>query len=95
MANDFNFTTSGYTPSTPYDFNFGDILSLHFVLKGTSNDFNSVWILNNKMYVTSGDTLTTVDLTSHSLYDWYDGSHKGRGNETLNNDDIIDVNAIS
>ncbi len=91
MANDFNFTRSGYVPSPPYDFNFGDIIEYYFILKGASNNFNSIWISNNRMYVATVDSLTTIDLTSHSLYDWYDGTHKGRGNESLDNSDITDI----
>ena len=60
-------------------------------IKGSSNNFSSVWILNNKMYVSSDDTLTVVDLLTNIVHDWYSQTHIGRANESLDNDSIVDI----
>jgi len=94
MANDFDFTESGYIPSLPYDFYFGELINYYYVLKGTSNNFSSVWVMSNKMYVANDGALTTIDLSTNDLYDWYDQTHVGRAQESLTASGIIDVNAV-
>jgi len=89
---DFNFMESGYIPS--YDFTFGKAVEIYNILKGTSNNFSSVWVFNNKMYVGEEGYLTTVDLSTNTVYDWYSTVHIGRANESLNSQDINDVNVV-
>lgn len=86
---DFNFIESGYVAS--YNFNFGIEVNTYSILKGTSNNFSSVWILNNKMYVASSDTLTVVDLLTNTVHDWYSQTQVGRAGESLDSDDVIDI----
>jgi len=69
-------------------------MSVYNILKGSNNNFTSVWVLDNKLYVSNSDTLTIIDLNNNEIYDWYTQSHVGRANESLNHDQIIDVNAI-
>lgn len=92
--NNFNFTESGYIPGD-LDFNFGadptPEIDYYYVLKGTSNNFSSVWVSNNKMYVSSSNTLTVIDLLTNTLYDWYDQTQVGRSNESLDHDDVVDI----
>ncbi len=88
----FNFTESGYSPSSPYSFLFGEGFNIYSILKGTSNNFTSVWVYNNKMYVASADVLTTINLSDNSVYDWYTQTAKGRGNETLDSSNVVDIN---
>lgn len=90
--NDFNFTESGYDPSAPYSFAFGEGFNIYLVLKGTSNNFTSVWVYNGKMYVSSADALTTINLSDNSVYDFYTQTEKGRGNETLDGSNVVDIN---
>lgn len=87
---DFNFTESGYTPS--YDFTFGEAVEIYSILKGLSNNFNSIWVYDNKMYVGSEGYLTVVDLSDNTVHDWYSDSHTGRANESLDSEDITDIN---
>ena len=93
MANDFNFTESGYS-ITSYDFNFGSIIDVYYILKGTSNNFSSVWVLDQKLYVSNSDALTIIDLLTNTVYDYYTQSHVGRANESLDHAQIIDVNVV-
>jgi hypothetical protein len=94
MANDFDFTESGYTPSLPYDFYFGEMVSYYYVLKGASNNFSSIWVMSGKLYAASSEALTAIDMSNNSLYDWYDQTHVGRAQESLDNSGIIDINVV-
>lgn len=89
---DFNFTESGYTPS--YDFTFGEAAEIYNILKGNTNDFSSIWVHDNKMYVGSEGYLTVVDLSTNTVWDWYSESHVGRANESLDSSDIVDNNVV-
>ena len=93
MSNNFNFTDSGYIPGD-LNFDFGVEITTYNVLKGTSNDFSAIWVLNNKMYVSSSDTLTIIDLMTNTVYDWYGQTHIGRANESLDHDEVIDINVV-
>ncbi len=62
------------------------------ILKGSSNNFTSVWVHNGKMYVSSADAFTTINLDDNSVYDFYTQTEKGRGNEALDSNDVIDIN---
>jgi hypothetical protein len=98
MANNFNFTRSGYTPTEPYNFNFGVVLGVYEILKGLSNNFVAIWasadagLSAGKMYIASGDTFNVIDLENQEIYDYYTQTHGGRANETLDSDDIVDIN---
>jgi hypothetical protein len=61
-------------------------------LKGNIDDFSSIWVDNNKMYVGSVGYLTVVDLSTNTVWDWYSESHVGRANESLNSGNIEDIN---
>lgn len=87
-----NFIDSPYTSS--YNFNFGASKNIYTILKGTSNSFTSVWVLNSKMYVSTNDTLTVVDLSNNSIHDYYTQTHVGRSNESLEHDSVIDINVV-
>lgn len=94
MANNFNFTESGYVPGLPYNFDFGPSVETYAVIKGSSNVFSSVWVWNNKMYVSNSDALTIVDLNDNKVCDYYTKDHVGRANESLNGDNIVDINVM-
>ena len=61
------------------------------IIKGPTNNFTAVWVKDNKMYITSSGVLNVIDLSNNTLYDYYDQTIKGRADECLNNDNIIDV----
>lgn len=93
MNRNFNFTESGYDP-TSYDFNFGSMVDIYRILKGTSNNFSSVFVYNNKLYISNSDALTVIDLNNNEVYDWYNQIRIGKANESLDHDQIIDVNVV-
>jgi len=84
----FNFTDDGYIASSNFGFSNTLIFS---ILKGSTNNFSSIWVSNNKLCVSTFDTLNIVDLSTNTLYDWYSQSHAGRANEKLNNTEIVDI----
>ncbi len=97
MPNNFDFTESGYTP-TSYDFNFYTLVYAYTVLAGTSNNFTAIWadpttsLTTGKIYIASPAVFSIVD--SAVLVDYYTTTHSGAGNESLNQDDIIDINIV-
>jgi len=100
LPEDFNFTEGGYSP-TSYDFNFGEASQIVFNLfGGTSNNFVAIWadptasLTNGKMYASSQSAFSVVSMDDDSLYDFYTTTHKGRGNETLESDTVIDLNVV-
>jgi len=98
MNHNFNFTESGYVPGSSFDFNFGAIVSIHNILKGLTNNFVAIWadfgagLNNGKMYVSSASAFSIVNLTSQSIDDYYTTTHTGRANESLEHEDIVDLN---
>lgn len=85
----FNFTGGDYTPSSNFEF----LTLLTFsILKGSTNNFSSIWVLNNRLYITSSNVLNVVALSDNSLDDWYSQAHAGRGNEELTNSGVVDTN---
>jgi len=88
---DFDFIEPGYSPEN-FDFNFGTMVYYSYVLKGNSNNFSSIWVYNNKMYVGSEGYFNVVNLEDNSLYDCYGEVIIGRANEPLDNSAIVDIN---
>ena len=94
MANDFDFTEPGYIPPSLYDFDFGEMGDFYYVLKGTSNNFNSIWVFGGRLYAGTNNCLTVLDLGSRAVYDWYSETRKGRANELLTSNDAVDINVV-
>lgn len=96
MGYDFNFNTPGYVVS--YDFNFRAPYNSYYILAGASNNFTSIWadantgLTSGKLYIASNTGFSIVDLSNNILYDAYTQTIKGRGNETLSSNDIVDIN---
>lgn len=92
----FNFTEGGYIPSS--SFNFSVPYTMYGILLGSNNNFTSIWADGNsaraqgKMYIANGDAFTIIDLATKTVYDRYTQELRGRGNETLNTDGIVDIN---
>jgi len=96
----FNFTESGYVPGD-LNFYFAPLPTpptSYPILKGQSNNFSSVWaddgasLINGKFYTAGEGYFNVVKLDDQSIYDWYSESRKGRTNETLESNDIVDIN---
>lgn len=98
MANNFNFTESGYSPGSPYNFDFSPPAASYPIIKGTTNNFTSIWADANaglsasKMYIGLSGYFNVINLSDQTIYDWYSTSHTGRGNETLDGSGVVDVN---
>ena len=66
------------------------------ILTGTSNNFTAIWadadagLSNGKFYVASPAAFSIVDNTV--LCDYYTADHAGAANETLEQNDIVDIN---
>jgi hypothetical protein len=97
MTTNFNFVTGGYVPTS--NFNFGvEAITSYSILVGTSNNFSAVWadpdagLAGGKLYVANANGLSVINLADNSLYDAYTETRAGRGNETLNSNDIVDIN---
>ena len=95
----FDFIDGSYIPGD-YDFEFDPTIfkTIYRVLKGTNDNFNSVWadadasLTNGKFYFTSPDMVQIVNLTTNKVWDYYTQDHGGRAQEKLNSDDIVDIN---
>lgn len=72
-------------------------MSVYNILKGTSNNFNSIWCDDNsgltegKLYISTNDSVMVVNLTSNNVEDYYTTSVAGRSEDTLKSNDIIDI----
>ena len=93
MPNNFNFRESGYVPDS-YGFNFGAGGVLLYILKGLSNNFTSIWVLNDKMYVGTNNTLNVVNLAANTIHDYYSEDDEGRAGESLEGSDMADINVV-
>jgi hypothetical protein len=95
-ANNFNFTESGYTP-TSYDFQFG-AEEIFNVLAGTNNNFVAIWadvntsLTSGRLYVSSPSNFSVLEMTDRRLVDAYSTTIKGAANEYLQQEDVVDIN---
>jgi len=96
MGTDFNFIAGGYTPST--DFDFGAAENFYYILLGVGDNFTAIWADENatkdtgKVYIGASGYFNVVDLSSKYVYDWYSTTQSGRGGESLEDTNIIDIN---
>jgi len=101
MSYNFNFTDASYEET--YNFNFGlDVVVTYYsILKGVSNNFVSIWAdsdsseWSGRLYVSDsgyGSALSVVDLSSQALIDFYTFTQPGGFNESLEEEDIKDIN---
>lgn len=100
MPNNFNFTESGYIPNN-YDFDFNAGYFIYNILSDLNKNFVAIWAdstanLNTaKVYIgTSGTNASffVVDLENKVLYDSYSLTKVGVFNESLDREDIVDIN---
>lgn len=100
----FNFSTRNYaSPSgSSITFNFTTASeNVKSILAGTSRDFVAIWadatanIETAKMYIAStgsGAAFSVVNLATQELFDSYTITKPGIDNETLDSENIIDIN---
>lgn len=97
MSNNFNFTEPGYVPNS-YDFDFNPGYSMYNILSGTNKNFIAVWadptanINTAKVYVGTTGSFFVINLENKALYDSYTLIKVGGFNESLDREDIIDIN---
>ena len=99
---DMNFEIDGYSPPDPPDFDFA--LGVYYVLAGFSNIFTGIWAdedagrTSGRMYALSwgpGTALNILNLDEKKLYDHYTQTFGGRAEETLTDNDGVDLNIDS
>jgi hypothetical protein len=79
-----------------YDFDFYTPEVIYSILAGTSNNFTAIWadadagLSSGKFYAASSAAFSIVNDTA--LCDYYTTTQAGAVNETLEQDDIIDIN---
>lgn len=96
----FNFKKAGYIPpENPITLDFRR--TSFEIIGGSSNYFVSVWADESasrdsfKLYTASagvGASLSVVNLSTKTLVDDYTISHVGAFNETLEREDVADIN---
>ena len=92
---DFNFERTGYSLPALYDLLFG--FFNYYLLKGTSNNFTAIWadprasISSGKMYASSSEAFSIVNITNKTIYDYYTTTHSGIRNKALQSNDVIDL----
>ena len=95
MSYDFDFTEPGYTPGS-YDFDFLPPFYTYHRLAGASNNFTAVWaapdagLFNGRLYIASPAAFSVISDTI--LVDYYTSTRAGRTGDTLDQEDIIDIN---
>ena len=98
MANNFNFTESGYSPGPPYNFDFNPPAVSYSIIKGTTNNFTSIWadtdagLSEGKMYIGSQGHFNVVNLSDQTIYDWYSTVHSGKAGVVLLGSNVVDIN---
>ena len=97
MSNNFNFIESGYVPDN-YDFNFSAGYFRYNILSGVGDNFIAIWadptanLDTAKVYVGSPVSFFVIDLEKKALYDIYTVSKKGSFGESLDQENIVDIN---
>ena len=97
MPNNFDFTDSGYTPDS-YDFDFNPGYSMYNILSGANKNFIAIWadptanINTAKIYAGTTGSFFVIDLENKTLYDSYNLIKVGGFNESLDREDIVDIN---
>jgi hypothetical protein len=100
MPNNFDFVKSGYVPDS-YDFDFNAGYFIYNILSGLNKNFVAIWadltvnINTGKIYVgTTGTNASffVIDLKNKVLYDSYNLTKVGGFNESLDREDIVDIN---
>lgn len=97
MPNDFNFTESEYVPDS-YDFNFSMEYFSYNILFGVGDNFVAIWadptanLDTAKVYVGSSISFFVIDLEKKALYDTYTVSKKGSFGESLDQENLVDIN---
>ena len=100
MPNNFNFTESGYIPNS-YNFDFNPGYFMYNILSGANKNFIAIWadptanINTAKVYVgTTGtdSSFFVIDLENKVVCDSYNLIKVGGFNESLDREDIVDIN---
>lgn len=103
MSYNFNFTESGYIPNN-YDFNFSPEEFIYNILSGINKNFVGIWadptanLDTAKVYVGTAGTGTSffvIDLENKVLYDSYNLTKVGGFGESLDQENIVDINVNS
>ncbi len=100
MPDNFNFTECGYIPDR-YDFDFSSEHFIYNILSGINRNFVAIWADSTanldtaKVYVgtTSTDaSFFVIDLKNKVVCDSYNLTKVGGFDESLDREDIVDIN---
>lgn len=103
MPNNFNFTETEYVPNS-YDFNFSIPLPIYNILSGINKNFTGIWadptagVDIGKIYVSTngeGASFFIIDSEKKALYDVYTINYEGSFGESLDQENIVDINVNS
>lgn len=104
LTGDFsNFTfTEISTGDSSYDFEFGSNSGVVRILFGSSNNFNSIWadptasLTNGRFYVGRPEDLHILNRKGEqvSIENYFSKTVAGSTNDTLNNDESVDINVV-
>ena len=70
-------------------------------LPGTNNNFNAIWTdtttspTKGRVYITTSNSLIVIDTASKTVTDYYTQLDKGRSEDVLSNEDIVDINKVN
>jgi hypothetical protein len=87
-------------PAGGYGFNFGAEYPTFSIISSASAVFTAVWADvdagkdTGKMYVATANSLSVIDLQNKTVFDYYTQTHAGGREETLEQDDIVDINVV-
>lgn len=103
MQNNFNFTESGYVPNN-YDFDFITADFIYDILSGVGDNFIAVWadptanLDTGNIYISTngvGASFFIIDLENKVVYDSYTLTKVGSFGESLDQENIVDINVNS
>ena len=88
-----------FEQNTTFDFTFLQSPDSVYLLKGSSNNFNSIWCDNNSsinngtIYISTGKDLTIIQINNGQAYikDYYTKTLAGSSAETLKEETAIDI----
>lgn len=98
----FNFIEDGYISpiNGEFNFNFGTFGSINAILKSLSDNIVAIWadptagLNSGKVYISTSSSFNIVDLETDLVIDYYTETHAGAAGETLQGDDVVDINVL-
>jgi len=98
---DFNFTEEDIWTGS-FDFDFGSQVTIYRLINGINNSFNSIWadssasLTSGAFYVGRQNDLTIISNNNGqvAVKDYYSFTQKGASGDTLEAEDMVDINVV-